>query len=226
MQQHDFILSNKIDEILISNEALKTYATRNNTSSETEKLNDYYRGMHLAKIDVADSIINLLKNDRDGLIFSKNVFSHLDDVSLEEYKSVLAYYNWINKGRHFDGYKDRIEEDWGNGASFLTWYTQQDTPGDTDESLKDYLRECCTSRKDEIIDKKAYWLHLAYPYQDAETNHIKAENYVNNFYNLDILIKALEGNTGYRNKLENLVLENPEIANMLEVNIFRLKKVV
>jgi hypothetical protein len=116
------------------------------------------------------------------LILSKSFVSYLEGMSLEKCKEVLAWSNWAASRMRVDGDNARISSDWYAADDCLTRIAQLPPTGLVDHSVGDYLSACVRQDRRRLIEKKAYWYHLACPDSNPDANYRIAAGFVDEFY--------------------------------------------
>jgi len=194
---------------------------------------DWLNGLRHMDIRTSDTVFWLLNGSAEGLRISEKNIHHLEHTTLEEYKSVLSFHNWELGDRVVDDDQMRIIDDWQESCNYLKNFMNYFPKMPCDKSVVDYFKACCSDICREKIKRvKAYYLSLTFGC-DELANYVRADRYVDAFYDKSLIIKALSGNKKSRDQLRALIFpadtsEHAEIhamANMVELCIFRITEI-
>ncbi len=204
--------------------ALGVCTDRQESRSEVVGVNEWLEGHHLVSKKIASRMGDLLADNNEGVVVARQMLRYLQSISLEEYKAIRAYLNWEERGGVIDEPESGKAQDWFAACNMVREYMNIPSFALCDQSFINYLEDC--SKHSELIaNRKAYWLHLTHPFQDSCINYQKANDFVRTFYDLNIIIPAVEGHNASGTIIKNLMLMSPEIVNMVEFNVFRIKKI-
>lgn len=157
---------------------------------------------------------------------SDNLISYFEDVSLEACTAMLAWFNWKSYGgRIVDDDRVRMNNDWNMACNLLKKNLESYAENlKYDSSVESYLDDAYENKKTALINKKAYWYHLAHPQNDSENNYIIAEEFVSRFYPLAKAV--IKGEKKRIPELKKLILQNTDIVNFIEYSILKLQAII
>ncbi len=210
------------------NKALINAINRRFAPSTSEEIKrDWFYGKHMLGRDLAEFMVHEMYSNKDyEIMLSDALIPYLEEISVDDYKETLAWLDWKEYFQcKIDDNKGRIDHDWFLACDFIRdFLTSNSKSIQPDPSVEEYLDDTYNKNRAATVDKKAFLNYLAYPQNDSITNHGVAETYVDNFIQL---IKVIfSGNISKIPELCDHILDNPQMANMIEFNILKIQKII